>query len=73
MFKFTAPNVGIGDTPGYTPNPNCVLDVQSTTKAFRPPRMTQTQRDAIPSPNEGMMVWNLSNHSLSTYNGSAWS
>ena len=73
LLKITSPNVGIGDVPGYTPNPHAVLDVQSVTKAFMPPRMTQGQRDAIPSPAEGMMVWNTTTHSLSTYDGSAWS
>lgn len=69
QIKVTAEGVGV--------NGNCdasaVLDVHSTTKAFLPPRMTQTQRDAIPSPKEGMMVWNLTTHGLSTYNGSTWS
>ena len=73
LFKFTCPQVGIGDTEGYTPNANAVLDVQSTTKAFMFPRMTQAQRDAISPPSEGMAVWNTTNHTLSTYNGSAWS
>jgi hypothetical protein len=73
MLKITAPHMGIGDTPGFAPNANAVLDLQSTTKSFMPPRMTQAQRDAIPSPTEGMMVWNLTTHALSTYNGSTWS
>jgi len=55
-------------------SPNAVLDVKSTTKAAMPwPRMTQAQRDAIPSPEEGMAVWNLTTHALSTHNGIAWS
>lgn len=73
LMKITAPHVGVGDTPGFTPNPNAVLDVQSTTKAFMPPRMTESQRDAIPSPTEGMIVWNLTTHGLSAYDGTAWS
>lgn len=69
LLKITAPRVGIGGTP----NANAILDVQSTTKAFMPPRMTTTQRDAIPSPTEGMMIWNLTTHGISTYNGTSWS
>lgn len=72
-LKVTAPQTGVGDTPGYALDPNAVLDVQSTTRAFKPPRMTQAQRDAIPDPTEGMVVWNLTTHALSSYNGSTWS
>lgn len=51
-----------------------VFCVKSTAAAAIPwPRMTQAQRDAIPSPQEGMVVWNLTTHALSTYNGSLWS
>lgn len=69
LLKIIAPRVGIGGTP----NANAILDVQSTTKAFMPPRMTQTQRDAIPGPTEGMIIWNLTTHGLSSYNGTTWS
>jgi hypothetical protein len=40
LFKFTAPQVTVGDTAGYTPTPSALLDIQSTTQAFCPPRMT---------------------------------
>jgi len=62
-------NVGIGTT---TPNANAILDVTSTTKAFMPPRMTSTQKNAISSPTEGMAVWDLTTHTMSYYNGTAW-
>jgi len=57
QIKATAPNMGITDTRSYAPNPNAVLDVQSTTKAFKIPRMTHAQRNAIPSPEGGFMVY----------------
>lgn len=57
QIKVLAPNTGITDTTGYAPNVNAVLDVQSTTKAFKIPRMTHAQRDAIPSPAGGFMVY----------------
>lgn len=68
FIKIIAPRVGIGGTP----DANAILDLQSTAKAFIPPRMTTGQRDAIPSPKEGMIIWNLSVHSLQSYNGSTW-
>jgi hypothetical protein len=62
-------NVGIG---AFAPNANAVLDVASTTKAFMPPRMTTTQRDAIASPGAGMVVYNSTTNVLNFHNGSAW-
>lgn len=70
LLKIIAPRVGIGGTP----DANAIFDVQSTTKAAMPfPRMTEAQRDAIPSPQEGMCIWNLDTHGVSSYNGSIWS
>jgi hypothetical protein len=57
---------------GTAPNANAILDVQSTTKAFMPPRMTTVQRDAISSPTEGMLIYNTTDHRLEDYNGSSW-
>jgi len=50
-----------------TPNANAILDVSSTTKAFMPPRMTTTQRDAIPSPTAGMVIYNTTTNKLNVY------
>lgn len=61
-------NMGIGGSP----NAKSILDLQSTTKGFLPPRMTGTQRDAITSPPEGLTIYNLTTHKLNFYNGSAW-
>ena len=69
LIKILAPEgVGIGGTP----NPHAILDLQSATQAFLPPRMTTAQRDAIPTPVEGMTIWNLDTHGLNSYNGSSW-
>ncbi len=57
---------------GGTPNANAALDVQSTTKAFMPPRMTTTQKNAIASPAAGMMVYDSTLGKLSVYTGAAW-
>lgn len=66
--------VGIGGSP----DTNAILDVQSTTQASIPwPRMTTSQRDAIPSPQGGMAVWltDVTPDRLSTYssNTASWS
>ncbi len=49
-------NVGIGTT---TPNPNSILEMQSTTQGVLVPRMTTAQRLAIASPTEGLMVYDI--------------
>jgi len=61
----SADNVGVGAPP----NANTILDVVSTTKAFRPPVMTTTQRDNIASPQNGMIIWNSTTGQLEDYNG----
>jgi hypothetical protein len=45
---------GIGTT---TPHASAKLDITSVDKGFLPPRMTSSQRDAIPSPAAGLMVY----------------
>ncbi|MEY3499807.1 MAG: hypothetical protein RL308_1476, partial [Bacteroidota bacterium] len=42
---------------GAVPNASAALDVDSTTKGFLPPRMTNAQRTAIASPAVGLMVY----------------
>lgn len=62
-------NVSIGTA---SPNANAILDVSSTTKAFMPPRMTTTQKNAISSPTAGMVVYDSTFSKLAVYTGSAW-
>jgi uncharacterized protein (TIGR02145 family) len=64
-----AQNVGIGTT---TPAGSAVLDINSTTKGFLPPRMTTAQRDAIASPATGLIIFNTTTNSLEIRNSSAW-
>ena len=54
---------------------SAVLDVNSTTQGFLPPRMTQAQRNAIYSPAAGLIVWCIDcgvNGLFSAYNGNGW-
>lgn len=70
LLKIMAPRVGIG----ITPDANAIFHVGSTTKASIPwPKMTTGQRNAIPSPQEGMVVWLTDTHGISMYNGTSWS
>ena len=65
--------VGIGTT---TPSTSALLDLTSTTQGLLPPRMTQAQRNAILSPEAGLMVWCTNCGAageLQVYNGTSWS
>lgn len=53
-------------------NVSALVDFASTTSGFLPPRMTTTQRDAIATPAEGLIIYNLTTHVLNFYNGAAW-
>ena len=53
-------------------NSTAILDVNSTTKSFLPPRMTTTQRNAVASPAAGSVIYNTTTNLLNHYNGSAW-
>jgi len=58
-----------------TPDNSAKLDVSSTTQGFLPPRMTETQRDAISSPVAGLVVWCTNcgpSGELQVNNGSTW-
>lgn len=47
----------IGGVNRFDLNASAQLQVQSTTKGFLPPRMTQTQRNAIASPDIGLEIY----------------
>jgi hypothetical protein len=47
-------NVGIGTS---TPSPSALLEMKSTIKGFLPPRMLAAQRDAIVSPEVGLIIY----------------
>ncbi len=55
---------------GATPTTSAALDVQSTTGAFMPPRMTTTQRNALTAA-KGMIIYNTSTDQFQGYDG-AW-
>lgn len=64
----SAGNVGIGATP----NAAALLDVSSTTRGLLLPRMTTTQRDAIGSPPDGLMIYNTTTNKANLRANNAW-
>lgn len=63
-------NVGIGTK---TPAASAILDLQSTNKGLLLPRMTQSQRDSIKNPVEGLIIYQTDNNSGTyLFNGNTW-
>lgn len=63
--------VGIGN--GNTAlDGSAKLQVDSTTQGFLPPRMADSERDAITSPATGLMIYDTTNNQMNYFNGSNW-
>ncbi len=69
VLENTTGAIGMGTA---SPAASSRLDITSTTKGFLPPRMTTTQKNAISSPAEGLVVYDLTLHKLCVYTGSVW-
>lgn len=54
------------------PNATSLLDLTGTDKGFLPPRMTAIQRDAIPTPAEGLVIYNTTERCLNFRSSTAW-
>ena len=61
-------SLGIGGAPDST----AILDAQSTTQSILVPRMTNTQKVAIPSPPDGSIVYDTSQKALNYRNNGIW-
>jgi len=66
----TTSGVFVGGTAA--PVASAIMESSSTTKGWLPPRMTTTQKNAISSPAEGLIVYDTTLHKLCVYTGSAW-
>jgi hypothetical protein len=69
VYLKTNGSVGIGAS---NPHGSAQLQIDSTTRGFLPPRLTEAQRDAIASPAEGLMIYNLTDHEPQFWDGVAW-
>ena len=61
--------LGVGTS---SPNASAAIDIQSTNEGLLIPRMTSTQRMAISSPAEGLMVYDLTTNNFWFYDGGVW-
>lgn len=60
-------NIGINST-GAAPNNSAMLDVSSTNKGFLMPRMSATQRLAITTPANSLLVFDTDSNAIFIYN-----
>lgn len=78
VFRFGETADGYLNTTGSfgfgtnLPAASAVVDLDSTTKGFLPPRMTTTEKNAIVAPATGLMVFDTTLAKLCVYTGSAW-
>lgn len=63
--------VVIGESEG-TPDPSAILDLQSSSKGLLPPRLTESERNAIENPVAGLTIFNTTSNCTNVYNGSNW-
>ena len=65
-------SVGVGTS---SPAASAIVELNSTTKGFLPPRMTYSQRNSIASPAQGLIIYCTTcgaSGELEVYNGSSW-
>lgn len=63
--------VHISEASG-NPHPSSILDVESNSRGLLIPRLTSEQRDAIPSPSRGLVIYNLDTDCENFFNGTHW-
>lgn len=71
-FSSGTPGLLIESTSSGTANASAILQADSTTKGFLPPRMTTAERDLIGTPAAGLVIYNTTTNVLNFYNGTAW-
>lgn len=68
----SAQNVGIG-ADSFTPDASAILELRSNNSGLLMPRLTQSQRNSISSPAEGLLMYQTDNTpGFYYYDGSAW-
>lgn len=69
--NYMAGDLKVGDGSDVPANSSVIVDLESTTKAFLPPRMTTAQKNLLTAI-AGMMVFDTTLLQMSYYNGTVW-
>ncbi|MHC1776300.1 MAG: hypothetical protein AB9834_12915 [Lentimicrobium sp.] len=72
LLGFSASAQVAVNTDGTTPDPSAMLDVKSTTRGLLIPSMTTTQRNAIISPAEGLIIYNTTTSQINQWQNGTW-
>ncbi|MCC6600732.1 MAG: hypothetical protein IT223_08665, partial [Crocinitomicaceae bacterium] len=67
-----AQGVRLSDSPGDPADPSALLEIRSTTQGLLLSRMTQEERDAIPNPAMGLVIYNTATNCINVFNGTDW-
>lgn len=62
-----AQTLQVGNTSTNLQNVSAAMQIDDTSRGILVPRMTSPQRDAIPSPANGLLIWNNSNNTFEVY------
>ena len=60
------------NTNGQPPDNSAMLDVASVNRGFLFPRLSTSGRNSIPSPAQGLLIYNTSSKLFEYFNGSIW-
>jgi hypothetical protein len=73
LTQFETLSQGIAiNNDNSAPDASAILDVKSTTKGLLIPSMTNTQRNAIVSPAEGLIIYNTTTGQINQRQSGAW-
>ena len=64
LGTYAQDNAGIGTT---SPHASAILELDSTTQGFLPPRLTTVQRDEIANPTVGLLIFNKDTDAFNLY------
>ena len=70
--SLTSLGILTGLSVGGAAGASAIVQIDSTTKGFLPPRMTTAERDLIGTPAAGLLIYNSTVNGLNIYNGSSW-
>jgi len=71
-FQVYAQSVVVSENPNPIPESSAMLEVQSTTRGFLPPRLNFSQRTSIMNPATGLVVYDTDMQKLYVYADNFW-
>lgn len=69
--KLYSQGISINNNGNVVDN-SAITDIQSNTQGILLPRMTSQQRDSIPSPAKGLLIFNITDDKFNFYKDTAW-